>query len=94
MKTAGEGLAHHHCRRHVEQRQHYRRPSLKASELRPLITAATAYVCLLAANYKFIAATITDMRQTLEKAGPAEIAIRQRRVREKAGHDRTGEASR
>ncbi|MEY9605315.1 hypothetical protein ABIF74_010007 [Bradyrhizobium japonicum] len=79
MKAAREGLAPHHCRRHVEHRQRhgsYWRPSFKASELRPYITAATAYVGLRAANDRFIAAAIADMGRTLEDAGPVEIATR------------------
>ena len=79
MKAAREGLAPHHCRRHVEHRQRhgsYWRPSFKASELRPYITAATAYVGLRAANDRFIAAAIAEMGRTLEDAGPVEIATR------------------
>lgn len=79
MKAAREGLAPHHCRRHVEHRARhgsYWRPSFKASELRPYITAATAYIGLRATNDKFIAAAIADMGQTLEDAGPVEIATR------------------
>ncbi|MCA1544164.1 hypothetical protein I6F18_29930 [Bradyrhizobium sp. NBAIM32] len=79
MKAAREGLAPFHCRRHVEHRARHGsfwRPSFKASELRPFITAATAYVGLRAANDKFIAAAIADMGQALEDAGPVEIATR------------------
>jgi hypothetical protein len=79
MKAAREGLAPHHCRACVEHRQRhgsYWRPSFKASELRPYITAATAYVGLRAANDKFIAAAISDIRLALEDAGPVEIATR------------------
>lgn len=79
MKAARQGLAPHHCRRHVEHRQRhgsYWRPSFKASELRPFITAATAYVGLRAANDKFIAAAIADMGRALEDAGPVELATR------------------
>lgn len=79
MKSAREGLAPHHCRRHVEHRQRHGshwRPSFKASELRPFITAATAYVGLRAASDKFIAAAIADMGRALEDAGPVEIATR------------------
>lgn len=79
MKAAREGLAPHHCRRHVEHRARhgsYWQPSFKASELRPFITAATAYVGLRAANDKFIAAAIADMGRALEDAGPVEIATR------------------
>ncbi|WP_247370569.1 hypothetical protein [Bradyrhizobium sp. 18] len=79
MKAAREGLAPHHCRRHVEHRARhgsYWRQSFKASELRPYITAASAYVGLRAANDKFIAAAIADMGRALEDAGPVEIATR------------------
>lgn len=79
MKAAREGLAPHHCRRHVEHRARhgsYWRASFKASELRPYITAATAYVGLRAAKDKLIAAAIAEMGQTLEDAGPVEIATR------------------
>uniref|UniRef100_A0A7Z0Q9S1 Uncharacterized protein n=2 Tax=Bradyrhizobium barranii subsp. barranii TaxID=2823807 RepID=A0A7Z0Q9S1_9BRAD len=79
MKAAREGLAPHHCRRHVEHRARhgsYWRPSFKASELRPYVTAATAHVSLRAAHEKFIAAAIADMGRTLEDAGPVEIATR------------------
>ncbi|WP_247382839.1 MULTISPECIES: hypothetical protein [unclassified Bradyrhizobium] len=79
MKAVREGLAPHHCRRHVEHRARhgsYWRSTFTASELRPYITAATAYVGLRAANDKFIAAAIADMGQTLEGAGPVEIATR------------------
>lgn len=79
MKAAREGLAPHHCRRCIEHRQRHGsvwRTSFKASELRPYITAATAYVGLWAANDKFIAAAITDMGRALEDAGPVEIATR------------------
>lgn len=79
MKAAREGLAPHHCRRHVEHRQRhgsYWRPSIKASELQPYITAATTYVELRAANDKFVAAAIVDMGRALEDAGPVELATR------------------
>lgn len=79
MKAAGEGLAPFHCKRHVEHRQRHGslwRTSFKASELRPFITAATAYVGLRAANDKFIAAAIADMERSLQDSGPVEIATR------------------
>jgi hypothetical protein len=79
MKAAREGLAPHHCRRHVEHRQRHGslwRTSFKASELRPYITAATAYVGLRSANDKFIAAAVADVERALEDAGPVELATR------------------
>lgn len=79
MKAAREGLAPHHCRRHVEHRQRHGsfwRASFKACELRPYVTAATAYVGLRASDDKFIAAAIADMGRALEDAGPVEIATR------------------
>lgn len=79
MRAAGVGLAPFHCRRHVEHRARHGslwRTSFRASELRPFVTAAIAYVGLRASNDKFIAAAIGDMRRVLEDAGLVEIATR------------------
>ncbi|MBR0845312.1 hypothetical protein JQ607_34425 [Bradyrhizobium liaoningense] len=79
MKAANEGLAPHHCRKHVEHRARhgsYWLNTYTAAELKPYLTAATAYVRLLAANDKFISAAISATRFALEEAGPVEIATR------------------
>ncbi|WP_235885927.1 hypothetical protein [Bradyrhizobium niftali] len=79
MKAANEGLAPHHCRKHVEHRARhgsYWLNTYTAAELKPYLTAATAYVRLLAANDKFISAAISATRFALEGAGPVEIATR------------------
>lgn len=79
MKAAREGLAPHHCRKHVEHRARHGSYWLKtytAAELKPYLTAANAYVRLLAATDKFIAAAIAGLRTTLDEAGPVEIATR------------------
>ncbi|WP_354105929.1 hypothetical protein [Bradyrhizobium sp. LB14.3] len=79
MKAAKLGLAPHHCREHVERRARhgsYWLNTYTAAELKPYLTAANAYVCLMAANDKVIAAAIAALRTTLDEAGPVEIATR------------------
>ncbi|TWI71976.1 hypothetical protein IQ16_02650 [Bradyrhizobium huanghuaihaiense] len=79
MKAAKKGLAPHHCRSHTEHRQRhgsYWLSTYTAAELKPYLTAATAYLQLRAANDKFISAAINSTRFALEQAGPAEIATR------------------
>lgn len=83
MKAANEGLAPHHCRKHVEHRARhgsYWLNTYTAAELKPYLTAANAYVRLLAVNDKFIAAALTTLSNTLDEAGPVEIATRLKNV--------------
>lgn len=79
MKAANEGLAPHHCRKHVEHRARhgsYWFNTYTAAELKPYLTAATSYVRLRAENDRFLAAAITSMQSALDQAGPVEIATR------------------
>lgn len=79
MKAAKEGLAPHHCRKHVEHRARhgsYWLGTYTAAELKPYLTAATSYIRLRAANDKFIAAAVSTMESALTEAGPVEIATR------------------
>ncbi|MCK1511374.1 hypothetical protein IVB22_02055 [Bradyrhizobium sp. 190] len=79
MKAAKIGLAPHHCRKHVEHRARhgsYWINTYAASELKPYLSAATAYVRLWAATDKFIAAAIAAVQAALDEAGPVEIATR------------------
>lgn len=79
MKAAQEGLAPHHCRKHVEHRARHGSHWLNtytAAELKPYLTAATSYVRLRATSDKFIAAAIAAMQSALDQAGPVEIATR------------------
>lgn len=79
MKAAQKGLAPHHCRKHIEHKARhgsYWLNTYTAAELRPYLSAATAYIGLRAASDKFIAAAVSAVRSALNEAGPVEIATR------------------
>lgn len=78
MRASGVGLAAFHCRRCVEHKSRHGshwHGTYRASELKPYLAASTSYVRRHAAD-KYIAAAVAAMRNTIEGAGPVEIATR------------------
>ncbi len=79
MAAAGSGLAAFHCRKHVEHKARHGshwHGTYSAAELKPYLAVATSYLRPRVRADKFIAASLATIAETLEQAGPTEIATR------------------